>query len=1044
MSKIDGLINKAKECGYEALALTDHGNLYGAIEFYKKAKKNNLKPIIGVEMYLAPYKLTDKEKKIDSRSFHLTILAKNNEGYKNLLKLVSIAWLEGFYYKPRIDKETLRQYSQGLICLSGCPSGEIPRLILNNKYEESKKVALFFKTIFNDDFYLEVNYHPNLENAKKLKDGLLRLSKETNIPLVATYDSHYLNHEDNKIHDIFLAIQTGKDIEETERLTMKDDDFSFADKDTINKLYADIPEAMRNTVKIAEQVSLEIELNKPKMPFYPLPDNETADSYLKKLCLSGINKRNITMDDNVKQRLETELKIIEITKFASYFLVVSDIVNFAKNNNLSVGPGRGSVSGSLVAYLLNITDINPLKYGLLFERFLTPDRIEFPDIDIDFSDTKRSQVFNYLKNKYGKDKVAQIITFGKMASRAAVRDAGRALGYSFSVVDKLARLIPANMPLNEAKKLNDVTKLLKNEPFYKQIIETAEKLEGTIRHASVHACGLVITPTTLTDYLPLQFAPNETQTIISQYDMYSVNELGLLKMDILGLKTLSIIEDTKRIIYERKQENVNFNDEFNDKATFDLLKKGYTKGIFQLEGRGMTRYLQQIQPERIEDLVSLIALYRPGPMELIPSYIRRKQGKEKIEYPHPSLEPILKETFGIMVYQEQLMQMAQKLANYSPTEADVLRKAVGKKIKQLLINEINKLKTKMIDNGIDQKTAEQIANLVEPFARYGFNKSHAVAYAIMGYYTAYLKTHYTIEFITACLIHNAKDIDKIKSFLDDCKNYGINILPPSINESNYHFTIINDKTIRFGLGSIKNVGEPLIKFIEQERKNNGPYKNLLDFINRIKFKDLNKKSLESLIKAGAFDDFYPRQLLIANLDYIIDFIQKNKNINHHNSLFGVQNDLSLKETKPIDKLQILQWEKELLGLYISGHPFENFQNIFKHNGVKNINEVRNALEGTKIATAGVLTNLVRKITKAKEPIAYGELEDLNSNIEIVFFPKIYEQYFDKLTEGKIYYIVGTVRQRDNKSVIFVDLAKDITNMRHNNKNVNSQTSVKLQ
>jgi DNA polymerase-3 subunit alpha len=1024
-SKIDDLIKRASELGFSALALTDHGTLSGAIEFYKKAKKAGIKPIIGCEVYLAPRTRFDKTAKIDSKSYHLTLLAKDEKGYKNLIKLVTKGWLEGFYYKPRIDKEILREHSEGLICLSGCPASEISKALLRQNYDLAKKLCFEYLDIFGQgNFYIEIDYHPKIEDSKKLKNLLIKLSEEIKIPLVVTYDSHYPHPEDASVHDVFLAIQTGKDIDEEERLTMRQDDFSLVDYETIFNLHKDIPEGIKNTLEIAEKCNLEIELGKLKLPKYPLPEGETEIGYLRKLAEKGISKRNLNFEE-IKDRFDYELKIIEQTGFAGYFLIVQDIVNFAKENNLMVGPGRGSVGGSLIAYLLGITEINPLRYGLLFERFLNPERYEPPDIDIDFSDVKREIVFDYVKKKFGQDRFAQIITFGKMASRAAVRDAGRALGFSFSFVDRLARLIPANLPLEEAEELNDVKKILKENKDYQKIINAAKRLEGTIRHASVHACGTVITPGPILDYLPLQFAPGEEKVIISQYDMYSIQEIGLLKMDFLGLRTLSIIETSKNLILQRRGKEIVFDDKFDDQNTFELLRQGKTIGVFQLEGKGMTEYLKRLKPEKLEDIVVLLALYRPGPLELIPSFIRRKFGKEEINYLHQRLEPILKETYGIMVYQEQLMKMAQELAGYSPFEADVLRKAVGKKIKSLLDEEIKKLTERMIENGVNKEIAQKIAKLIEPFARYGFNKSHAVCYAILAYYTAYFKAHFPIEFLTSCLIHEGKDIDRVKIYLQDLRNYGFQILPPDINESNFYFTIIDDKTIRFGLGSIKNIGGPLIEFIEEERKRNGPFLSFADFLRRARHKDLNKKSLESLIKAGTFDRFYPRGTLISNLDYLLDYAQKTKNFNSNLFLFGTSNnDLYLKQGKEINELEILKWEKELLGIYLSGHPFKKYSSRFIGK-TKNIKEALKMEEGMKVSLAGVLNEIKRMINKNKEPFAYLEIEDLTGKIEVMLFPKVYENYFEILKEGKIYFLVGTLQKRDNKNILLADLITEV-------------------
>jgi DNA polymerase-3 subunit alpha len=612
-----------------------------------------------------------------------------------------------------------------------------------------------------------------------------------------------------------------------------------------------------------------------------------------------------------------------------------------------------------------------------------------------------------------------------MAARAAVRDVGRALGYSFSYVDKLARLIPAGFSLEEAEQLGDIEKLIKSDENYRKILNFAKKLEGTIRHASVHACGTVITPGPILDYIPLQLAPGKDKVVITQYDMYSISELGILKMDFLGLRTLSIIETTKNLVFERRKEIINFDQNFDDKDTYKLLNEGNTVGVFQLEGKGITEYLKKIKPNQLEDIVVLLALYRPGPLELIPSYIKRKFNKEEIDYLHPKLEPILKETYGILVYQEQLMKIAQVLANYTPFEADILRKAVGKKIKSLLDEELNKLKSRMINNNIDVQIAEKICQLIEPFARYGFNKSHAVAYAILSYYTAYLKAHYLIEFLVACLIHEGNDIDKVKIYLNDLIKNNIKILPPDINESNFDFTIVNNNTVRFGLGSIKNVGEPLIRYIEEERAKNGFYKNLADFLRRVKHKDLNKKSLESLIKVGVFDKFYDRGTLISNLDYLLEYINKEKHLSSSLSLFGKnQNEIYLKPGKKIDDLEISKWEKELLGIYLTKHPFEKIYPRLKGK-IKSIKEVSKMQEGIKVNIAGVLNEIQRKVSKNKKPFAYLEIEDLSGKIEVILFPEVYEKYFEILKEGNIYFCIGTLQKRDNKNIIIGDVLVEI-------------------
>ncbi len=1013
------------------LALTDHGNMYGAIEFYKKCKKAGIKPLIGLEAYLAPESRFNKSKGY-GRSYHLTLLAENYQGYQNLIKLSTKSWLEGFYYKPRIDKELLKEYHKGIICLSGCPSSEISRYLLENNFSQAERKVFEYIDIFGkENFYLELNYHPKIEDSQKLKSAMIKLAEKTKIPLVATYDVHYCYPEDSKTHDIFLAIQTGKDIDEKERLTMREDDFSLASLERIKEIYADVPEAIDRTQEIKERINVEIELGKPKLPVYPLPSSESSISYLRKICQTKMNsKKNLDLE-KAEARLEYELRVIEKTGFADYFLIVADIVNWAKSQNIMVGPGRGSAGGSFVSYLLGITEIDPLKYNLLFERFLNPERLEFPDIDIDFSDTKRDKVFSYVEKKFGENKVAQIITFGKMASRAAIRDAGRALGYSFSFVDKLARLIPANMPLKEAENLLDVKKIIKDNSTYQKILYFAKGLEGIVRQVSVHACGVVIAPQDITNFTPLQFAPKGEKIIITQYDMHSVNELGLLKIDFLGLRNLSIIESAKNLIKERRNIDVQFTN-FDDQDTYELLSQGNTVGIFQLESKGMTDYLKKLKPEKLEDIAVLLAMYRPGPLNLIPSYLKRRFGKEAINYLHPKLESILQETYGIMIYQEQLMKIAQELGGYTPFEADFLRKAVGKKIKSLLDEQIKILTERMIARNIDKEVAYKIGELIEPFARYGFNKSHAVAYAIISYYTAYLKAHFPIEFLTSCLIHENKDIERVKIYLKNAKEYGFKVLPPDINESGFYFTIIDDRTLRFGLSSIKNVGKPLIEFILSERKK-GPFKNIVDFFLRVKHKDMDKKSLESLIKAGAFDCFHKRELLLGNLDYLIEYHQRIKNIKIEKSLFGTQtnDDLQLKPVKTIRFLDILKWEKELLGLYLSGHPCEilndKLHNHFKiNNKIKNIRDILKILNEEKVSFLGVINEIERKISKNKQPYAYMEVEDLTDKIEVVLFSDVYEKYFEILIKGNIYYFIGNVQRREKNNIVVLDNLVDIT------------------
>lgn len=1022
-AKIDDLIARAKELGFDALAITDHGNLYGAIEFYKKCKKDGIKPIIGVEAYLAPRTINDKVHKIDSRSYHLTLLAKNYTGYKNLINLVTIAHLEGFYYKPRIDKKILKEYSEGLICLSGCLAGEISRTLLQDGLDKAKEKIFEYLDIFGEEnFYLEIGNHPGIPENRKVFHMLIELSKKTGIKLVATQDVHYIYKDERDVHDIFLAIQTGKDIEE-DRLTMKSDFFHLASYDELLELFKEIPEALENTIEVSEKCNLEIELNKVKPPVYEIKEGLTPDEYLKKICYDKLEELKLKNKEEYKNRLDYELSVIKQTGFSSYFLIVSDFVNWAKDHNIKVGPGRGSAAGSLVAYLLGITAVDPIKYKLLFERFLTPERISFPDIDVDFSDTRRDEVIEYLVNKYGKDKVAQLITFGKMGARAAIRDAGRALNYSYSFCDKIAKLISSDMTIEMALEAPEIYNLYSKDDKVKLLFDIAKKLEGTVRHASVHASGVVVAPTKLIDFTPLQYAPQEKK-IITQYDMYSIEELGLLKLDLLGLRTLSEIETTVNLVKERKNIEIKLDYEnLDDEKAYQIYREGKTVGVFQVEGKGITEALKKLKPSNIEDINAMIALYRPGPVELIPSYIRRKFGKEKIEYLHPKLEPILKDTYGIVIYQEQLMQIAQTLAGFSLVEADVLRKAIGKKIVSLLESQKNKMIEGMINNGINRETAEKIWSWYEPFARYGFNRSHSISYAMISYQTAYLKAYYPIEFITALFIHEGNDVERIKELFDECKKWGIKVLPPDINESNETFTIVNDNTIRFGLYSIKNVGRKLVEDIIEERRKNGPFLSIGNFIKRVKSKDLNKKSLESLIKSGAFDSLEERGILYYNLDYIVEFALKQKNFTYSGTrLFSGGEELLLKRVNPISNFEKLKWEKELLGVYISGHPikFLKLNNYFMK-----IEDIKKIKEPTKVKILGVVNSIKRVLTKNNEIMLFVNLEDHTNNIDVLVSPQVYKETNIIWEEGKVLSVVGDYNAQKRENTVFAEIVKEI-------------------
>lgn len=1041
LSKIDEILNKAKEYGMDAVALTDHGNLYGAIEFYTKAKELNIKPILGVETYLAPYGRLNKRPKIDELRYHLPLLAKNEKGWKNLIKIVTISHLEGFYYKPRIDKEVLEKYHEGIICLSGCKSGEIPSLVAKGKWKEAEEAVLWYKNIFQDDFYLEIQPHFGDDLNKKIKT----LGEKMGVKIVATQDSHYPNLEDKEEHEILLSIQTNAKLREEERLTLKNFDLYFASQEEMSLKMNEFPEALETTKEIADKCNVEIPLGGILIPKFPTPEGKDSFLYLKELVNERLPKKYPVLTEEIKERINHELDIIKKTGFADYFLIVQDYVNWAKEHKIVVGPGRGSAAGSIISYILGITSIDPIKYGLLFERFLNPERIQAPDIDVDFTDARRDEVFAYIREKYGADKAAQIITFGMMMARAAVRDVARALGYPYSLGDKIAKLIPFNSSLKDAlQNVEELKKLYEENDDVKKIINSAIKLEGRARHASVHACGMVIGKEPLTEFMPLQKAPQGENTIITQFEMHSIESLGLLKMDLLGLKNLTIIEETLNNIKETRGIEIDIeNIPLDDKKTFELLQKGETTGVFQLESSGMRKYLKELKPTELEDIIVMISLYRPGPMELIPSYIKRKFGQEKITYLHPLLEPILKSTYGIGVYQEQMMMIARNLAGFSLAEADTLRKAIGKKIKHLLDIQKEKLINGMIKNGIDKETAEKIWELFPPFARYGFNRSHAASYAMISYQTAYLKAHYLLEFMLALLNISGTDIERINFLVNDAKRLGIKIAPPDINLSNERFTAdispqtgLPTNTIRFGLLAIKNLGLNISKKIIEERALHGPYEDMSDFLSRVKDRDLNKKSLESLIKVGAFDSFgIDRGVLMKNIDVLLAFNQaaKKTSLSQQNSLFSKEKQFTKLKLKPAEKADIktiAAWEKELLGLYLTSHPLSKYTQKIKNNGVvKNVNYVMNLPKkgdrSPKIVLLGVISKTQKIITKNGEPMIFATLEDEGGNIEVLVFNSALKNNPDVWKENNVVMVEGCVSWKNGATKFICDRVKEL-------------------
>jgi len=1048
LSKIDELVRKAKDEGMEALALTDHGVMYGIVEFYEKAKAAGIKPIIGVEAYLARNGRQDKRGRIDERPYHLILLAKNKIGYQNLIKLTSIAHLEGFYYKPRIDWEVLEKHHEGLIALTACLQGEVPASVRNGDIGKTEEIILRYKNLFGEgNFYIELQRHKNSPEQEQVNQVLITLAKKLNIPLVATNDIHYLNAEDAEAQDVLLCLQTKKKREDTDRMNLMQFDISFRSTAKMAADFADLPETITNTQKIVADCNVELELGKINLPFFAVPGGKSPNEYLKELCYEGIGKRygQAAKDEKLKKeivdRLEYELGVIDKTGFASYFLIVQDFVNWAKNQGIIVGPGRGSAAGSIVSYLTNITDIEPLKYELLFERFLNPERISMPDIDLDFADTRRDEVIHYVEDKYGHDHVAQIITFGTMAARASLRDVGRVLDLPYAYCDKVAKLVPAMSTLSEALEMNpELKEIYDKDPNGKKLIDTAKKLEGVARHSSTHACGVLITKDPLDSYVPLQYASSDDKTIISQYSLHPIEDLGLLKMDFLGLKNLTIIENTLEVILKTERLKININEiPLEDEKTFRLLQKAETTGVFQLESSGMKRYLRELRPTVFEDVIAMVALYRPGPMEWIPDFIAGKQGKRETKYLHPILKPILEKTYGVAVYQEQVLQIARDLAGFTLGEADILRKAVGKKIPKLLQEQKEKFIKKSVANGVKKDIAEKVFTFIEPFAGYGFNRAHATCYAMIAYITAYLKANWPNQFMASLLTSEGGDTDRIAIEVEECKQMGIEVLAPDVNESFSTFTVVAESIkagkprIRFGLGAIKNMGENITKMIIRERKENGPYKNLEDLLSRVQDKDLNKKSLESLIKSGSLDQFGERNQMLYNIEKILNYSKelKKEGKNGQSSLFGLSpttalsTSLRLEPAPEATKKDKLAWEKELLGLYISDHPFREFEPYLRDLIVPISRLNDDDVEGS-VKVAGVVTTIKKIFTKNNEIMLFVKIEDATSSTEILIFPKLFKLKPNVCAEGRVIIAAGKLSDKEGEKKLLADDIQELT------------------
>lgn len=1073
-NRIKDLPVRAKELGMDSIAITDHGVMFGAIDFYKACKKEGVKPIIGCEVYVAPRSRTDKQPGIDNHYYHLILLAKNNEGYKNLSKLVSLSFVDGYYYKPRIDREILEKYHKGLICLSACLAGEVNQALLSGQNEKAEQVALWHKKVFGDDYYIEIQNN-GIKEQVLANQKLVQLARKLDIPLVATNDAHYLKREDAYNHEVLLCIQTGKRMSDEDRMKFDTDELYVKSPEEMAEYFKAFPDAIENTVKIAEQCNVEFEFGHTILPNYDVPpEYPTHYDFLKELCDKGLKKRyGENLSEEIQKRAEYELSIIKKMGYVDYYLIVWDFIHYAKTHGIPVGPGRGSGAGSILAYAIEITDIDPIKYGLLFERFLNPERISMPDFDVDFSDERRQEVIDYVARKYGHDHVSQIITFGTMAAKMVIRDVARVLDYPYAEADALAKMIPNEIHIT-IKKALEQNKELKDrydtDEQTRKILDIAMGLEGMPRQASTHACGVVITKDPVDTYVPLYVRDGQINT---QYIMTTLEELGLLKMDFLGLRNLTVIQNTIDMVKENHGIDVEFDQDMSDPKVYKLWQDGNTSGIFQFESQGMTNFMKELKPDCLEDLIAGVSLYRPGPMDQIPRYIRGKQNPGHNEYTHPSLEPILNVTYGCMVYQEQVMQIVRDLAGYSLGRADLVRRAMGKKKLDVMAKEREVFIHGQVDengnievpgcvrNGIDEVSANKIFDEMAEFAKYAFNKSHAACYAVVSYRTAYLKAYYPAEFMAATLNSYLGNLDKAPQYIDECKRLGIQILKPDINKSFEKFTV-EDGKIRFGLGAIKNVGTIPVENIVKERKEKGEYKSFTDFCERVSELQVNKKCVESLIKAGAFQEFeQTRATLLASFEAIIDTIQSGnkKGFNGQVSMFDIgtkqekedmeKQKYKFEEYEEMPEKEMLSMEKEMLGIYISGHPLEKMREQIMHstninsldlskiaeqadttNIEENTQQIQNAkpkfVDGQKVKYAGIITSIKKKYTKNNKIMAFITIEDLYGTAEIIAFENAVINAGKSLIEENIVVVDGRLSIKDDQEpTIIANEIKDL-------------------
>ena len=1067
LTKIHDLVDKVKELGMEAAAVTDHGTMSGILDYYKTAKKAGIKPIIGIETYVATRSRFDRDPGKDKQRFHLTVLAMNNTGFHNLMKLSTRANLEGMYYKPRIDHDLLEELNEGLIVLSGCASGEIGVALKEDDYDRARDIAKWYKSIFGDRYYLELQDHGHPKSnthwdvQEKINEGLVKLSKELDIEMVVTCDGHYLTHEYQDAHEILLCVGTGSYLSDEKRMSLKDFELHLTDpRDIIDHWGEEFPEVIRNTKKIADRCDVEIELGRILIPKYPLPDGENEHSYLLRLTYQGLLQRYNgaskeeaekldpdeiipKLSDEVRERAEMELGVMGNMGYEGYFLIVQDFINWGKSQGIVFGPGRGSAAGSIIAYALNITDLDPLKYGLLFERFLNPDRISMPDIDVDIQDTRRDEVIEYCAKKYGEDHVSNIATFGKMFGRMAVRDVARVLEVPYAESDRLAKLVPPpnqgrHIPLSVSIKEDaDLRNEYENNPTAKEVLDYAIQLEGTIRSHGVHACGVVIAPDTLVNYIPLEMA--QKGVVATQFPMGEVEELGLLKMDFLGLSNLTIINNAMRIIRKAYKKEINLSElPLDDKKTYELFQRGDTTGVFQLESAGMKRYLRGLKPTTFEDIIAMVALYRPGPMQFIDSFIRRKHGEEEITYLHSGMKNSLKNTYGILVYQEQFMQISKEWCGFTGGQADTLRKAVGKK----KIDLMKKVKPEFVEGavkvgGATKEIAETFWTQLEEFANYCFNKSHAACYGLIAYWTAYLKAHYPDAFMAALMTSDHDDTDRLAIEITECKHMGISVLSPDVNESFVEFAVVpNENKIRFGMSAVKGVGVGAVEEVLRARED-GPFTSVEDFARRVSTNKFNRKAWESLIKSGAFDDMGDRSDLLFNLDSITSFASKlqKEAASGQTNLFGmlggddaasVQSTLHLQKA-PVkhDDKERLMWERELLGLYISAHPLDRYETYLSEQ-TQPLTQLVPEYDSRMMTVGGIISTVRTIVTKSGSKMAFVGIEDKFGEGEIIVFPNLYEKVGAKLVQDAVIRVSGknSARDRDgnlgNESKLIAD------------------------